>query len=194
MRIGYARVSTDKQQDLRQEDALREAGCERVYSDIASGAKTSRPQLDKMLEQLRPGDQVVVLSLDRISRSTKHLIELSEKFDALGVDFVSLHENIDTKTPGGRFFYKLLAALAELERDIIRERTLEGLSAARLRGRKGGRRPTDPTSVEQAQRLYRSGVLSVSEISRVTGVSKSVLYRHIAADKAVCDGQEGANQ
>lgn len=190
MRIGYARVSTDKQVDLRQEDALRSAGCERIFSDVASGAKSSCPQLDKMLDQLRPGDRVVVLGLDRISRSTKHLIELSDKFDSMGVDFVSLHERIDTKTPGGRFFYKLLASLAELERDIIRERTLEGLSSARSRGRKGGRRPTDPASLEKALRLYESNSFTVSEVTQMTGVSRSVLYRDIAKCKTVRAGQE----
>ncbi|MGN0035109.1 MAG: recombinase family protein, partial [Coriobacteriales bacterium] len=117
MKIGYARVSTEDQRLDRQEDALKNYGCEKIFMEKASGMKDDRPQLAAMLAMLREGDQVVVVKLDRISRSTKHLIELSEKFDGLGVDFVSLGDSIDTSTPMGRFFFKVMASIAELERD-----------------------------------------------------------------------------
>lgn len=179
MRFGYARVSTEDQRLDRQVDALRDAGCEKVFLEKASGALSSRPQLDKMLGMLREGDQVVVVKLDRISRSTKHLIELSERFDEIGVDFISLGDSIDTSTPMGRFFFRVMASIAELERDLISERTKDGLKAARARGHKGGRPKADESQVNQALRMYETGSFSVSEISEVTGISKSTLYRHL---------------
>jgi DNA invertase Pin-like site-specific DNA recombinase len=123
MRIGYARVSTEDQRLDRQVDALERAGCERVFVEKASGMKDARPELGRMLGMVREGDDVVVAKLDRISRSTKHLIELSETFDRMGVNFVSLGDSIDTTTPMGRFFFRVMASIAELERDMIAERT-----------------------------------------------------------------------
>jgi DNA invertase Pin-like site-specific DNA recombinase len=179
MKVGYARVSTEDQRLDRQEDALKGYGCEKVFTEKASGMKDDRPQLAAMLAMLREGDQVVVVKLDRISRSTKHLIELSEKFDEIGVDFVSLGDSIDTSTPMGRFFFKVMASIAELERDIIAERTKDGLKAARARGRKGGRPRADRSKVDTARKMYESGNFSIGEICASTGISKSTLYRYL---------------
>lgn len=179
MKIGYARVSTEDQRLDRQEDALENYGCEKIFREKASGMKDDRPQLAAMLAMLREGDQVVVVKLDRISRSTKHLIELSEKFDEMGVDFVSLGDSIDTSTPMGRFFFKVMASIAELERDIIAERTKDGLRAARARGRKGGRPRAEKSRVDTARKMYESGSFSIEEICDSTGISKSTLYRYL---------------
>lgn len=179
MKIGYARVSTEDQRLDRQEDALKNYGCEKIFREKASGMKDNRSQLAAMLAMLREGDQAVVVKLDRISRSTKHLIELSEKFDETGVDFVSLGDSIDTSTPMGRFFFKVMASIAELERDIIAERTKDGLKAARARGHKGGRLRADQSKVDTARKMYESGGFSIGEICRSTGISKSTLYRYL---------------
>lgn len=180
MRFGYARVSTEEQRLDRQVDALEKAGCERIYLEKASGAKTGRPELDKLLSVLRDGDEVVVAKLDRISRSTRHLIELAERFDEMGVDFISLNDSIDTTTPMGRFFFRVMASIAELERDMIVERTKDGLSAARARGHGGGRPKAPAEAVSKARRMYESGAFSISEITEATGISKSTLYRNLA--------------
>ncbi len=179
MKIGYARVSTEDQRLDRQEDALKEFGCERIFFEKASGMKDDRPGLAAMMAMLREGDQVVVVKLDRISRSTKHLIELSEKFEKMGVDFVSLGDSIDTSTPMGRFYFKLMASIAELERDIIAERTKDGLKAARARGHSGGRPRADEAKVETARKMHESGDFTIEEICQATGISKSTLYRYL---------------
>ena len=127
MRIGYARVSTEDQRLDRQFDALERAGCDKIFVEKVSGMKDARLELDRMLDTIREGDDVVVVKLDRISRSTKHLIELSETFDRMGVNFVSLGDSIDTTTPMGRFFFRVMASISELERDMIAERTKDGL-------------------------------------------------------------------
>src|SRR5664280_2379752 len=139
--IGYARVSTDDQNADLQKDALKKAGCIKVFTDKASGSLASRPQLDRMLDQLRPGDVVVVWRLDRLGRSLKNLIALVEGLAEREVGFRSLSESIDTTTANGKLFFSLMGALAEFERDLIRERTMAGLAAARARGRVGGRPP-----------------------------------------------------
>lgn len=180
MRFGYARVSTEEQRLDRQVDALEKAGCERIYLEKASGAKAGRPELEKLLSALRNGDEVVVAKLDRISRSTKHLIELTEKFNEIGVDFISLNDSIDTTTSMGRFFFRVMASIAELERDMIVERTKDGLSAARARGHGGGRPKTPADAVSKAKRMHESGKFSISEITEATGISKSTLYRSLA--------------
>lgn len=186
MRVGYARVSTEDQRLDRQVDALERAGCERVFVEKASGMKDARPELDRMLGMIREGDDVVVVKLDRISRSTKHLIELSETFDRMGVNFVSLGDSIDTTTPMGRFFFCVMASIAELERDMIAERTKDGLEAARARGHAGGRPKLSEDAVSRALRMYESRSFTVREITEATGVSKSTLYRNLAhkADKS----------
>jgi DNA invertase Pin-like site-specific DNA recombinase len=180
MRIGYARVSTEDQRLDRQVDALERAGCEKIFVEKASGMKDARPELDRMLEMIREGDDVVVVKLDRISRSTKHLIELSETFDRMGVNFVSLGDSIDTTTPMGRFFFRVMASIAELERDMIAERTKDGLEAARARGHCGGRPKSPKDSVSRAIRMYESRSFTVREITEATGISKSTLYRSLA--------------
>ena len=182
MRFGYARVSTEEQRLDRQVDALEKVGCERIYLEKASGAKTGRPELEKLLSVLRDGDEVVVAKLDRISRSTKHLIELSERFDEMGVDFISLNDSIDTTTPMGRFFFRVMASISELERDMIVKRTKDGLSAARARGHGGGHPKASAEAVSKARRMHESGTFSISEITGATGISKSTLYRSLAQE------------
>lgn len=181
MKIGYARVSKKTGQSLdRQLDALAAAGCERVYSEKESGALADRPELARMMDALRKGDTVVVSKLDRISRSTKHLIELAGEFEERGVGFVSLGDAVDTATPTGRFFFRMLASVAELERDLIAERTREGLVSARARGRCGGRPAADGRAVEKALAMYRSRQFTMPEITAACGVSKSTVYKYAA--------------
>ncbi len=180
MRIGYARVSTEDQNLDRQIDALTKAGCERIYQEKVTGKAKHRPELDKMLEALRAGDQVVVVKLDRIGRNTKHLIELSETFESMGVDFISLGDSIDTSTATGKMMFTVLAAIAQFEADLNRERTMEGLASARARGRVGGRPKTDPKKIDQAVKMYDSNSFSISEITNVTGISKMTLYRYLS--------------
>ena len=139
MLIGYARVSTHEQNLDLQEDALKAAGCKKVYTDKTSGTRAERPGLEKALADVRPGDSLVVWKLDRLGRSLKHLIETVTDLSHRGVGFRSLQEAIDTTTSGGKLIFHVFGALAEFERDIIRERTLAGLAAARARGRTGGR-------------------------------------------------------
>jgi DNA invertase Pin-like site-specific DNA recombinase len=141
MKIGYARVSTDDQSTDLQRDALEKYGCEKVYTDKVSGKSIVRPQLEIMLDALRPGDMLVVWRLDRLGRSLKDLIELMESFKQQEIQFVSLQENIDTTSPMGELVFHLFASIAQFERQLISERTKAGLKAARARGRKGGRKP-----------------------------------------------------
>ena len=177
-KIGYARVSTLQQDEALQRDALQAAGVDRIFVDKASGKLESRPALDDLLEQARPGDTVVVWRLDRLGRSLKHLIETVGTLEARGVAFVSLTEAIDTSTPGGRLIFHVFGALAEFERDLIRERTLAGLAAARARGRVGGR-PTvwTPAKLSTAKTMHASGDYDVSSIAKVLGVSRASVYR-----------------
>lgn len=179
MIIGYARVSTQEQNLQMQLDELQNFGCFEIFEEKISGSKKDRPALKEMLKMLRPGDRVVVYKLDRISRSTKHLIELSELFEEKEVEFVSIKDNIDTSTAAGKFFFRMMASIAELERDIIRERTKSGLASARARGRIGGRPKTDKKQVKTALKMYYSKEYSISEIVKATGVSQATLYRRI---------------
>lgn len=181
MLIGYARVSTDDQHLDLQRDALEKVGCEKVYTDQQSGASTERLGLNGILEMARPGDTLVVWRLDRLSRSLKHLIHLVETLDHQGIGLRSLQENIDTTTSGGRLVFHLFGALAEFERNLIRERTQAGLSAARARGRQGGRpKLLDPKKRELVLRLYQERQHSIAEICRIMGISKSTLYNYLA--------------
>lgn len=177
-RIGYARVSTADQNLDAQLDALKAAGCEKIFSDKASGKLTSRPEWDKALEYLREGDALVVTKLDRLSRSSRHLLEVSETLRKRGVDLVATAQNIDTTSPQGRCFFTVMAAFAELERDMISERTKEGLEAARARGRKGGRRAVmTPEKAAVARQMYDSRQHTVDAIAKVLGVSRATIYR-----------------
>jgi len=160
--IGLARVSTTEQNPDLQVDELTAAGCWKVWADRASGARDRRPQLDEVLEQLRSGDTLVVWRLDRLARSLRHLIEVVTGLDARGVGFRSLRENIDTTTAGGRLVFHLFEALAQFEREIIRDRTVAGLAAARARGRVGGR----PSKLSAEQRRQAPGRCTTSGSSR----------------------------
>lgn len=183
MLVGYARVSTQDQTLALQQDALNQAGCERIFMDAASGAKADRPGLTEALAFGRPGDTLVVWRLDRLGRSIKQLIETMNGLQDRGVGFRSLNEQIDTTTSGGKLIFHVFAALAEFERDIIRERTQAGLSAARARGRKGGHPRSDslndPKKVAIAQALHDDKRNSVADICRTLRVSRATLYRYL---------------
>jgi DNA invertase Pin-like site-specific DNA recombinase len=180
MLIGYARVSTNDQNLDSQRDELEAAGCERVYQEVASGAKRDRPELERMLEALRPSDVVVVARLDRIGRSLPHLVELVERFRAQEVGFRVLTGEIDTTTSAGRLVFHIFAAVAEFERSLIRERTMAGLKAARARGRTGGRpAKMTPTKVRMAGTLMADPSNAPKEVADQLGVSVSTLYRYV---------------
>ena len=179
MKIGYARVSTADQSLDRQTDQLKTEGCERIYQEKVSGAKKERPELDRMLDALREGDVVVVTELSRLGRTVKGLIELLEKIRQTGADVKFLKENIDTSTPMGKMMFTIFSAVAEMERDLIRERTAEGLKAARARGRKGGRPTVDEEKIDLAIRMYDSKSCTVAEITKTTGVSRATLYSYL---------------
>ena len=181
LRLGYVRVSTADQNEDLQRDALHAAGCERLFVDHASGKTDSRPGLDGLLAQLRAGDTVVVWRLDRLGRSVRHLIDLAAGLESLGVGLVSLKEAIDTSSPGGRLVFHVFAALAEFERDLIRERTHAGLAAARARGRVGGRPSVwTPAKLATAREMHASGEYDIATIARVLGVSRASVYRGLS--------------
>ncbi|HHX68844.1 MAG: recombinase family protein [Miniphocaeibacter sp.] len=179
MIFGYARVSTEDQNLNLQIDALEKYEVDRIFKEKVTGANKERPELKEMEKLLRKGDSVVIYKLDRISRSTKHLIELSEKFEELGVNFVSLQDNLDTSTSMGKFFFRVMASLAELERDIIIERTNAGLKAARARGRLGGRPKKNSSTINMALKMYDSKEYTIPQILEAAKISKSTLYRYI---------------
>jgi DNA invertase Pin-like site-specific DNA recombinase len=183
-RLGYARVSTAEQDEALQIVALERSGIDAIFIDHGvSGAATSRPRFDAMLADLRLGDTVVVYSLSRLSRGMKHLVELGERFEADGIGLVSLTESIDTSSAMGRFMYAMLAALAAMERDLLRERTLAGLAAARAKGKVGGRRAVLTEEQKRHARLLRAGHESVDEIAASFGVSRATVYRALAEGK-----------
>lgn len=178
--IGYARVSTIGQILDRQTSALEDAGCIRVFSDKQSGKNADRPELTACLDYLRPGDTLVVLSLDRLSRSLQDLITLVAGLRHRDVGFKSLHEALDTTTPGGRLVFHVFAALAEFIRELIVEGTNEGLAAARARGQRLGRPPAlTPEQVAHARQMLTRPDASVSSIARLLGVSRSTIYKHL---------------
>lgn len=187
MLIGYARVSTDDQHLDLQRDALKGAGCERWFEDMASGAKADRTGLAALMNVVRAGDTVVIWRLDRLGRSLKNLIELVEHLESAKVGLRSLQENIDTTTSGGRLVFHLFGALAEFERNLIRERTQAGMAAARARGRMGGRpKRLEPSKLALALRLHQEDKHTVKEICQMMGISKSTLYNYLAkADRNV---------
>jgi DNA invertase Pin-like site-specific DNA recombinase len=179
MQFGYARVSTLDQDHSLQLDALTAAGCHSIIVETSSGARADRPELRKLLDQLRPGDTITVWRLDRLGRSLRHLIEIAEDLRQRGIGLRSVTESLDTNTPGGRFLFALLAALGEMEREIVIERTRAGLKAAADRGRRGGRpRALDDQKARAARALMASGSMSISEIAKHLGVSVSTIYRH----------------
>ncbi len=182
--IGYARVSTAEQDTALQTDALNKAGCERVFEDTASGAKADRPGLDDALAYLRNGDVLAVWRLDRLGRSMPHLIETIGALQARGVGFRSLTEAIDTTTSGGRLIFHVFGALGQFERDLIRERTKAGLTAAAARGRKGGRKPVITADKLQQAREHIANGLNVREAATRLKVSKTVLYTALQSGSA----------
>ena len=180
MLIGYARVSTSDQTLDLQKDALEKLGCSRIFTDTVSGAKAERTGLDEALNYVRAGDTLVVWRLDRLGRSLPHLIETITGLNNRGIGFKSITEAIDTTTSGGKLIFHIFGALAEFERDIIRERTQAGLNAARARGRKGGR-PKSLTGrkIAIAQELYNNKTNTIEEICRTLNISRATLYRYI---------------
>ena len=181
MNIGYARVSTVEQNLEQQLDALAKTGCDRIFKDHASGAKMARPGLDEALSHLRQGDILVIWKLDRLGRSIRGLIELVGELRERGIGFKSMTEGFDTSTPGGRLIFHIFAALAEMERDLIRERTQAGLAAARARGRNGGRKPKlNGKKLAHARELLANRDISVGEVAATLGVDRSTLYRALA--------------
>jgi len=182
MKIGYARVSSTDQNLDRQRDALEKVGVERLYFEKVSGARTDRPELTRVLEVLRQGDTLVVSELSRLGRNTAHLLELAETFKAQGIQLVSLKEGLDSTTAAGQLIFTVFAALAQFERDLSRERAAEGRSAARARGRSGGR----PEALSTAQKkqlltLSKDPSLAVREICHTLGISRATYYRHRSA-------------
>jgi DNA invertase Pin-like site-specific DNA recombinase len=186
MLIGYARVSTQEQTLALQQDALTKAGCGKLFTDTISGAKSERPGLTEALDFLRPGDTLVVWRLDRLGRSLRHLIDTVTALSQRGIGFKSLTEQIDTTTSNGKLVFHVFGALAEFERDLIRERTQAGLTAARARGRVGGRRKAlpNPRMVALAHRLYADKSNTIAEICRTLRISKATLYRYMKAGAA----------
>ena len=183
MRVGYARVSTKDQGFHLQEDALKKAGCEQIFKEVASGARTSRPVLEDLLSRLRSGDVLVIWKLDRLGRSLPHLVTLANDLLERRVGLISLNDPIDTTTPQGRLVFGIFAALAEFERALIRERTQAGLEAARARGRKGGRpaglsKQAEATAMA-AETLYKEGRMGVQAICDQLSISKPTLYRYL---------------
>ena len=184
MKIGYARVSTVQQNLDRQLDALNQYGTERIYTEKMTGTKANRPELDKLINTLRDGDTVVIESLSRLGRSSKDLLALIEDFNANGVTLISLKENIDISTPTGKLLVTVLSALSQFERDLIVERTNEGLQAARARGRNGGRPKTEPKKIEKALKMYDAQTFTTKEIAKTCGIAVKTLYNALEARKA----------
>jgi len=185
MKVGYARVSTADQYLRMQEDALRNAGCEEIYTDIASGAKSQRPGLDKALNYLREGDTLVVWRLDRLGRSIQHLIQSITALQERKIYFKCLQEAIDTTTSGGKLIFHIFSALAEFERDLIRERTEAGLKAARARGRMGGRPPLlDNRQINRMIEMYDEQKNTVAEICKIYDISRPSFYNYLKKKKS----------
>ena len=183
--FGYARVSTDDQNLALQLDALKKAGCTRVFSDKVSGARLIRPGLDDALSHLRSGDVLVVWKLDRLGRSVKGPVDLVNTLEARDIDFRSLTDGIDTKTPAGRFFFHVMASLAQMERELIVERTRAGLAAARKVGRVGGRKRRMTDSKIKAARRLLAGGTPPRDVAEDLGVSVPTLYRWLPASARV---------
>lgn len=183
MLLGYARVSTLDQNPNLQLDALQKVSCDRIYTDKASGAKTARPELTKLLEQARAGDTIVIWKLDRLGRSLTHLVDLVAQLNERGIGLRSLQDPIDTTTAQGKLVFNIFASLAQFEREVISERTQAGLAAARARGRVGGRKKglSDAARAKAAYAasLYRQKRLSINAICETVGISRATLYKYL---------------
>jgi DNA invertase Pin-like site-specific DNA recombinase len=179
-RIGYARVSTDDQNLDLQRDALKQAGCSVIYEEAASGKNTARPELEQCRKALRAGDTIVVWRLDRLGRSLPDLVQIVAELEQKSIGFESITERIETGSAAGKLVFHVFAALAEFERNLIRERTNAGLAAARARGRAGGRKPKlDDQKVREIKALLRDPNIQVADVARRYGVSRTTLYKHI---------------
>lgn len=184
-RIGYARVSTDDQNLDLQRDALALAGCSLVYQETMSGKSSDRPELMHCLKALRNGDILVVWRLDRLGRSLPDLVGIVSRLEQGGVGFESINERIETTSAAGRLIFHVFAALAEFERNLIRERTRAGLAAARARGRKGGRKPAlDDRQVREIRALLKEPEIRVMDIAQLYSVSRTTLYRYVGPSKS----------
>jgi DNA invertase Pin-like site-specific DNA recombinase len=180
MLVGYARVSTQDQSLDLQQDALRQAGCERIFTDVASGAQAAREGLAEAFNFLRAADSLIVWKLDRLGRSLRHLLEVINALHVRQLGFRSLREAVDTTTSSGKLFFHIFGALAEFERDLIRERTTAGLAAARARGRRGGRpKVMSAKHVAMAAALRQDSQTTVADICHTLGVSRATFYRHV---------------
>ena len=180
MKLGYARCSTLDQNLDWQIDALMKEGCDRIFQEKYTGTRKDRPELLRMMDMLREGDTVIICELTRLSRSVKDLFDLVEQVEKAGANIKSLKEPwLDTTTPQGRLLFTIFSGVSQFERELIRERTMEGLASARARGRMGGRPGKDKKIVEQALTLYDSKAYSVDEISKTTGISRATLYKYV---------------
>ena len=192
--VGYARVSTFEQSLDLQIDALREIGCDRIFEDNASGSKSSRPGLEAALAYLRKGDTLACWRLDRLGRSLRHLLQVVNQLNEEGKSFRCLQENIDTSTSTGKLVFHLFGALAEFERDLIRERTKAGLAAARARGKKGGRpKILDEKKIALARAMLKDPESNVSEVAATLGVSRATMYTHHKPQNGRTHDEETAN-
>ena len=188
MLIGYCRVSTADQNLSLQKDELEKFGCSKIYEDVASGAKSARVGLEAAIDFAREGDTLVIWKLDRLGRSLRDLIEIVNRLEQSGVSFVCITQNIDTRTLGGKLFFHIFGALAEYERELIRERTKAGLTAARARGRKGGRKPAmNEEQIEQARAMMDNPKLKIKSIIKTLGISKATLYKYVPMGKSVSE-------
>ena len=185
MKIGYARISTKDQKLDLQKDALIRAGCEEIFSDVASGAKTARSGLEKAIEFARRGDMLVVWKLDRLGRSLRHLITIVNDLHERGIGFESIEEKLDTTTAGGKLFFHIFGALAEFERELIRERTNAGLKAARARGRNGGRPPAlSEEDLPMVKKLLNNREIPIKDICTKFEISRATLYKYFPQNKS----------
>lgn len=183
MLVGYSRVSTGDQTLDLQIDALTKRGCEKIFSETTSGAKKERPELNNALSFVRPGDTLVVWRLDRLGRSNSHLMEIIENLNDRDIGFLSLTEQFDTKSAHGRFILAISAVYAEFERNLLRERTLAGLNAARARGKTGGRPPKlSKAQIQQGQVLAANPEVSIADICKTLNISRATYYRHISCN------------
>lgn len=180
MTIGYARVSTEQQELLRQIDALKKYGIDELYTEKMTGTKSDRPELNNVKLRARTGDTIVIESLSRLGRSSKDLLILIDEWDKQDIHLVSLKENVDTSTPTGKLLITVLSAICQFERDITVQRTNEGLTAARARGRIGGRPKADTKAIDKAIKLYNAQTHSIKEITSIVGISQATLYRELA--------------
>lgn len=189
---GYARVSTQDQDLNRQLDMLKNYNCTETLTEKMSGVKKDRPELNRLQDKVRKGDTIVIESFSRLGRSTKDLIELVDFFENKGVKIISIKENFDTTTPQGKLMLTVFQAFSQFERDLIVQRTKEGLASARARGRKGGRPKVKEKNIKQAIKLYNSMEYSISEIVKISGVSQSTLYRYINKSTPTTDTKDEA--